>query len=215
MALSRGQKIGIAVVVLLLLAALALLLLRQTQQAPETVNVPAPSEQGGTAALPSSGGAAGGTVTDITPAPKPQPQPQPAQPAVTVDERADARRLAMAFVERYGSFSNTADYSNLLDLKPLMTSGLASKTDAYVAAQKERSAVNAEFYGVTTRALSVQFQLFDKDGGIAKATVTTQRRESLADGTASLFYQDAALVMKLADGVWKTDSVDWGEKRNY
>lgn len=213
MALGRGQKIGITLAVLLLLAALVLLFLRSRQAAPETIDAPAETGQDGPTSLPSSGGTKGGTVTDVTPT-QPQPQPEPARPIVVVDEQADARRSAMAFAERYGSFSNTADYSNLLDLAPLMTASFASETKRYVEAQKARGAASAEFYGITTRALSAQFQLFDKDSGVAKAVVTTQRWEQKGDGTGAAYYQDITIILKYADGVWKADSAEWGDKKN-
>jgi hypothetical protein len=202
--MSRRAKIIIAVIILLvlLLGALAVWLLL-TQQRP-VGQVPAPTANTN---VPQAGFnvnvQAPTTGTNVNAAPTTS-QPQPQQPA---DERSNVRRIAAAFAERFGSFSNQTDFQNILDLKPLMTAKLQAWADAYVAEQ--RSSSSSETYaGVTTRALTTTVEKFDAAAGTATVRVRTQREQSsLSKDT--VYYQDLLLEFAREGTVWKVDTATW------
>jgi len=125
--------------------------------------------------------------------------------------RSDVSRLAAAFAERFGSYSNQGDFENLLDLKSLMTEKMQVWVDNYVAESKTNQTDNAVYFGVTTKSVSTEIISLDEAGGEARVKVSTQRRE--ASGTMSdnvrVYYQDLELIFKKVGGEWKVDEAAW------
>lgn len=136
-----------------------------------------------------------------------EPEPEPAR-----DDQGDVSRIAAAFAERYGSFSSSGDFANLLDLKTFMTQDLADWADGYVedAMAEEKSMVA---FGITTRSLIITVDSLDTEAGTAKVTVKTQRSER-SGGSVDfrIYYQDLTLDFLREGDVWKVDSVAWQEE---
>jgi hypothetical protein len=153
------------------------------------------------------------------PAATPQPQEsailqngsQPAVPGPTPEETQQERiettsvqSLAKTFTERFGSYSTEASFQNIVDLYPLMTAGFEAQMQAMIDAQ----APATEFYGVTTRIVSVTVERMD--GNTASVLVATQREEERGTArTSSITYQDLRLGMVFDSGTWKVDSATW------
>jgi len=134
-------------------------------------------------------------------------------PEATPEEtlRSDLSRLAAAFAERFGSYSNQGSFENLLDLKTLMTAKLQEWTDNFIKQSQAASATNSVYFGVTTKAISVDISSLDEGAGTAKITVGAQRRESsgsMAD-SSTIKYQNLELVFKKVSGEWKVDEATW------
>ena len=124
---------------------------------------------------------------------------------------ADLEKMAMAFSERLGSYSSQSDYSNLTDLKIYMTASLQDWAGQY--ADKLRSDhANSTYYGISTTAIYATIESFDKTGGTASVTVTTQRRESTAEiNGGEPFRQDIDLSFKRVNGEWLVDAAYWAK----
>lgn len=192
------------VIVLLVVAILVLLWLLSRQPAP--TSTPAPSTN--TVTTPSGGlQPTAPTNTDVsTPVTTPEPAPAPAP-----DGSAALKRLAMAFAERYGSYSNQSDFVNLLDLRALMTQAMAARTDRFVESARASFDPNDGYLGTTTRALTAELDSFDDDLGSATVTVTTQRREASGLAADRIYYQELELNFEKTDDEWLVDTATWGE----
>ncbi len=147
------------------------------------------------------------------PAPQQAPvaRPAPVTPPAMGTEPQEPRSFgslqaqAKRFGERYGSFSTEANYANLRDLEPFMTDGFAAKTEASIRAAK----APAQYYGVTTRVVSVTNDFLDEKSGQATWTLATQRSEVKGNTPASVRYQEMMLTFVKVGEVWKVDAAVW------
>jgi len=129
---------------------------------------------------------------------------------VTADDLA---RLASAFAERFGSFSNQSDYGNIRDLQIFMTAKMKAWADNYISNARSQKIQTAIYYGIVTKAISSEVKQFDADTGQAEILVKTQRRESTGvSGNSSTFYQDISIKYSREQGVWRVDEVYWQAK---
>ncbi len=125
--------------------------------------------------------------------------------------RSSISRLAAAFAERYGSYSNQGNFENLLDLKPLMTEKMRAETDSFIEQNKISAADGLTYFGVTTKAISANIASIDEAAGTAEITVGTQRRESsgsMAD-SSTINYEDLELTLRKVNGEWLVDTAKW------
>ncbi|KPJ84783.1 hypothetical protein AMJ57_05480 [Parcubacteria bacterium SG8_24] len=205
----RRRNIIVAAIVLLLLLLGGLFLLSSRRQGLlEVINTDTGYRETGT-------GTAGFDIgtsaeVDVTPeTPEPEPEPE-SEPEPEVDMQASLKRLAAAFAERFGSFSNLSDYDNVIDLKAFMTPTMATWADSYVAEQRAARGPSAEYYGVTTRSISVEILRFDDTAGVAELVVKTQRRESTSTSLDErVFYQDIRLEFRRSGELWQVNSARW------
>ncbi len=143
---------------------------------------------------------------------------QPAQTSPTVSQQVTAQEkqtrteaagviaLSKLFTERYGSWSNEADFQNVRDLIPLMSKSFAASTTASLTTKK----IPTGFYGITTRVITVTVVKNDEKAGVATVDLDTQRQEER--GTAqnmSIKYQKIELTFVKESGVWVVDSATW------
>lgn len=134
------------------------------------------------------------------------PSPIQEQRAQERQITANVQTLAKTFVERYGSFSNEAEFQNLRDLFPLMTDAFVAETENFIAT----TIIPESFYGVTTRVITVNVDEFDEAAGVAVLNLTTQREEAIdSPQNVSVRYQDIELQFELVLGSWKISSAEW------
>jgi hypothetical protein len=113
---------------------------------------------------------------------------------------------AKLFVERYGSYSNEANFQNIRDVIPLMSVAFADATTADLATKTPPTG----FYGVTTRVISVKVVSQNETEGTAELLLSTQRTEEKGSAqNTTTKYQDVQLMIVTETGVWKVDSVTW------
>ncbi len=128
---------------------------------------------------------------------------------VTAD---DLGKISMSFAEKFGSYSNQANYSNFTDLKILMTKNMADWIDEYVGYLKKDSKNTNIYYGFSTQALTYKVDSFDSDNGSALISVTTQRRESIDKINGGEAYnQDLTLTLKKVGDQWLFDRAAWSK----
>lgn len=123
----------------------------------------------------------------------------------------DFRQISRNFAERFGSYSNQSDYSNINDLKLLsMTEKMKDWADNYVRDLRSSAPADQEYYGVTTKALlEPQILSFDLDGNKVELLLTVQREESFSSGPSNVFSQDIKITFIKEDGEWLVDSAFW------
>ncbi|MFA6255477.1 MAG: hypothetical protein WC675_05670 [Patescibacteria group bacterium] len=122
---------------------------------------------------------------------------------------ASLKAIASTFAERFGSYSNQGNFSNLDDLKDLMTVRMKSAIGDYKADQ-QASMGGTGYYGVTTKAISPQITNFEESLGRAEIIVKTQRQESFGNTTnPKVFYQDLKLNLVKTEAGWKVDVAQW------
>ncbi|MEK7452306.1 MAG: hypothetical protein AAB664_03120, partial [Patescibacteria group bacterium] len=81
--------------------------------------------------------------------------------------------FAKMFAERYGSYSNQANFQNIRDVIPLMSQSFGEATKTSLEQKKAPEG----FYGVTTRVITVTLKKSDEKEGTATIVLTTQRSE--------------------------------------
>ena len=125
----------------------------------------------------------------------------------------DLARMASAFAERFGSFSNQSDYGNIRDLLIFMTATMKNWADNYISDARSKKGDTSIYYGIVTKAIAATINRFDGDAGQAEILVRTQRRESAgASSNSSTFYQDIIIKFLRENGVWRVDGIYWQEK---
>lgn len=136
---------------------------------------------------------------------------QPTPPSAQEFNKDDLVRMAGSFAERFGSFSNQSNYSNILNLKIFMSEQMKIWSDSYVAQQRAKQNIDDIYYGITTRAIYKELIDYDEDVGRARVRVSTRRREAtISTGNVSnVFNQDIEIKFIKEKGIWKVDSAYW------
>ncbi len=93
------------------------------------------------------------------------------------NERIQLTNTARGFVEMYGTYTNTNDFSNIKDLYPFMTDSLINKFKNIISAYKRSD----NYYSKTTQVLSVN--LLSYKNGDTKTTATVPVVEKIVDST--------------------------------
>ena len=142
---------------------------------------------------------------------KPTTAVQPISPLKKADVGSDdLARMASAFAERFGSFSNQSDYGNVRDLQIFMTGTMKTWADNYIIDARSRKTQTAIYYGIVTKAISSEVKQFDADTELAEILVKPQRRESAGiAGNSATFYQDIIIKYVREQGVWRVSGIYW------
>lgn len=124
------------------------------------------------------------------------------------------KTTASNFAERFGSYSNQSNFENITKLMIYMSESMQKWANQYIEEQNKANPPEAEYYGITTKALSTTKLSLDEDKGTGEFTVTTQRREFKGNAeTATVFYQDVSIKFIKEEGAWKVNKAEWGEKK--
>jgi len=121
---------------------------------------------------------------------------------------ANLKAVAMTFAERFGSYSNQGNFSNLADLNSIMTVRMKALADNYKIENQSKD--SDPYYGITTNALSTKILTLEENLGRASAMVTTQRQEAKGSTiNPRPFYQDIKIQLVRTGDAWKVDFVEW------
>ncbi|MFA6995309.1 MAG: hypothetical protein WC249_02770 [Patescibacteria group bacterium] len=200
--LTNRKNIGILIIasgLILIILIIYLVWFRKMAAIPE----PAAPLATTTAQLPSEP-----TVGTTTPGDKPRNRQtyDLSKEAPHVTTADDLGKIAMAFSERFGSFSNQSGYDNITDLKIRMTASLKTWADTYVTQLTKQYKNEGVFYGITTRALVYAVNSFDDKSGQAQIIVTTQRTEQVSQ---KVYNQKMDLNFLKVNGEWLINEVYW------
>lgn len=143
-------------------------------------------------------------VAAVNALPSPQNAALPAAFPLTKAPRTQSalEAVAVTFAERYGSYSSERQPDYLSQLAPLMTPRLAAVATPTLPA-------GSTFYGVTTKALSVQIVALNEAETEAQLVVQTQRFETPGGGAQPPWYQKITLTLVQFPGGWRVDRADW------
>jgi len=142
----------------------------------------------------------------LTPVPLPTveaDQPVAVPEAAPVIESRNARRFAMQFAERYGSYSTEANYQNLIDLYPVMDTAMKAASEAIVA----KGLPQGEFYGVTTKAIAPTTE--NEATNTTTILISTQRKETKGTNPARIFNQDIRITLIKEGSLWLVSKAEW------
>lgn len=136
------------------------------------------------------------------------------EPTIEVDKneigQVELKRLASSFAERFGSFSNQANFENLKDLMIFMSVGMRARTEKYI---KDATAARGDvsiYYGVNTKAVTTISKEFDEYGGRAFFLVKTIRQTATGDiDNISKKNQNIEIKLIKERGSWKVDEAVW------
>ncbi len=202
---ANRQKLGILIIVIALIVLVLIIYFGFLKKAPELT--PVGTDQTISGQLPT-----GPETSSTTPGDKPRNYQQydiSQEPAHQFNAN-DLAKIAMAFAERFGSYSNQSNYGNFTDLKIFMTDDLKTWVDTYVIDLKSKAQDSLQYYGISTKALTSEVTEFDETRGEATVIVTTQRRESTNQvGDNNTYIQNIKIEMLKINGEWLVDSVYW------
>lgn len=201
---NKKRLIGILAVIVIIIAIIgALFFWLKRKPAAKPVGSPNPSTQ---------------TPANLPPAATPAAQEENADtqeeqaPAPIRQETtsADLIRLAKAFAERFGSYSNQSNFNNITDLKIFMTEKMSEWADGKLIEMRKNKPAYEIYFGVTTKAVATELVSFDNNSGKSEVVVSTQRRESSGTkGNTRNYYQDINIKFVKEDNVWRVDSATW------
>lgn len=134
-------------------------------------------------------------------------------PASEEDKKEIAvKALAVAFVERFGSFSNQGEYLNLQELLNVMTPTMANWVQtSYIPKLKKEHPAGGFYYAISTKAPVVE--ILSEQPNAVKLKVTTKRDEQLVGQEKKEFLQDITLDLKKENNNWLVDGAYWGAKK--
>lgn len=137
---------------------------------------------------------------------------QPADPQKFT--KVDLMRMASSFAERFGSFSNHSNFSNIKDLKIYMSQRMKKWADQYIMEKSQEMGSTDLYYGITTKAIAEEVKDLDEDTGQAIVEVSTRRREatSSTSNTSNVFNQKIIILFTNEGGAWKVDDANWQER---
>ncbi len=183
---SRTKRITVVAGVLIAILLLILFFLRRDQ---EIVEQPIPTIVPGQQLTP----------TAVVPISSPELEAE----RVTT---SNAQTVAKIFTERYGSFSNEANFGNIRDVLPLTTASYRAELEAYIAS----APTPVGFYSVTTRLVSVKVNDMDDVAGTADFTLSTQRTEAKdAPQNIVVRYQDIDISLEKQGDTWLVSDASW------
>ena len=137
----------------------------------------------------------------------------PLAEAVNNISKYDLMRMAASFVERFGSYSNQSNFSNILDLKMFMSKRMKGWADIYIFENRDIGRQPDIYYGITTKAIGKEILTYDDDIGRASVLVHTRRREAVGstNNASQVFSQDVTITFIMENSAWKIDSAFWHE----
>jgi len=163
-------------------------------QTENTVSPAAVKTNSGAASLPPASG-----VNDLI-----------AEPGNIDFSEENLKTMAIAFAERFGSYSNHSNYDNIVDLKIFMSAQMQTWADNFIKESRVKSVYSAIYYGLTTKALQAITRSYDESAGVAEILVKTQRRESTGTkSNARSFQQDIIISLVKEKGAWKINGASW------
>jgi uncharacterized protein (UPF0333 family) len=122
------------------------------------------------------------------------------------------KALAVAFVERFGSFSNQGDYLNLQELLNVMTPTMANWVkSSYLPKLKKERPADGFYYAISTKAPVVE--VLSEKAEAVKLKVTTKRDEQIAGQENKEFLQEITLDLVKQNNNWLVDGAYWGNKK--
>ncbi|MCX6799707.1 MAG: hypothetical protein NT091_00985 [Candidatus Falkowbacteria bacterium] len=125
-------------------------------------------------------------------------------------EQMEIERMAGFFTERYGTYSNQANFANLSDSLIYMSDAMKDRTLIELEGNKKQNINTAIYSGLTTRVVAKKMVNYKDGDTTAKVIASAIRTENLASGEVGLSNnRDMEVNLVKVNGVWKVDSATW------
>ncbi len=126
-------------------------------------------------------------------------------------EKSELEKMVFNFAESLGSYSNQSDFQNILGLKNLATSKMQNWIDDFINQEKNKNKLANNYFGITTKALSIKEVKFNTKKTEAEFLINVQRQEAKeSTQNTKIYYQDTLIkLIKIGDD-WKIDGIEWG-----
>ncbi len=123
-----------------------------------------------------------------------------------IGDYASILNVSRYFTERYGSFSSSAAWQNLDDIKSVVTAELN------IELMKLRSEIKTsdQHFSLSTKVLSTT--VTDQSANQARVVMQTQKKEISAD-KERIFYQDITLQLVKDSDTWLVADFDLGTEK--
>lgn len=108
------------------------------------------------------------------------------------------------FVERFGSYSQEANFSNFDELLPVVTSNVASWLKSYPQQLKEKN--GTDFVGVTTKVVTQKILSVSPTSATVMASA---QQEITRTGGTTRVYKDIKVNLVFANDEWLIDGAYW------
>ncbi len=124
----------------------------------------------------------------------------------------DVRPVAIAFAERFGTYTNDSNFTSIRDLKEIMTPSMVSWTETvYLPKLESEHPVGGFFYRITAKAPVVQ--VLESTPTTARVKLTTQREEQKGSEAPRTFLQEIILDFVNKDNTWLVDAAYWQQEK--
>ncbi len=130
------------------------------------------------------------------------------------NNEADIRNSSIFVVENMGSYStDTYDFVNLRNAKLLATNEMKNYIDSLILSYQQNNPKNNQYYGVTTKALSVEILTIEvvDSGEPVQVVVSTQRIETMGENNpiSSTKYRKMEVELIKTGDKWLVSSARW------
>ena len=124
-------------------------------------------------------------------------------------EELGLKRIAISFTERFGSFSNQANFSNLIDSQIFMSQKMIDWSNDFIR-KNQKGAIDSDYSAIITKAISVKIDKINLEGGYAIVSVNTKRiKKGNKNKTEEM--KKISLIFKRESQEWKVDQANWLE----
>jgi len=135
-------------------------------------------------------------------------------PPATPEEKksAEAKLVALTFVERFGTFSNDSADFNVSALKPMVTDALNTwLNNTYLPQQQALYSQDKGFYRLT--AIAPVADVLEERDGFVKFEVSAQRVETKGPDSEKKFLQNIIVELVKSNNDWLVNSAYWQARR--
>ncbi len=132
------------------------------------------------------------------------------QPTVTNQDRGtgEVRSLSMAFVDSFGSYSNSGDFSDISRMQTVMTPEfLGYVQNSYLPELQKKHVIDGFPYVMRTKSLVAK--IIEERKEEMKIMISTSRKEKSGNNEENIFNQDILVSLKKIDNNWFIDGAFW------
>lgn len=125
-----------------------------------------------------------------------------------MDEQSAILKIAKFFSERFGTYSNENNFSNLTNLKDYMTGDMQAWTDNFIAQNKDNN--KDVYYSLVSQAVSANITEYNEQAKTAKVEAITMQKETSGLPQEVVSKERVlTLDMRKEENAWKVNSAQW------
>jgi hypothetical protein len=118
-------------------------------------------------------------------------------------EKSEIERVARLFVERFGSYSNYSDFSNITSLFSVMTPSMRNVAQGIIEAGVDQNDYNS----VITKLITYNLASFTSKQSAAVQVIVQEDRQAEANGLIQTNQKTGTIQLRYEQGAWKVHSL--------